>query len=274
MSVIDLVIDLVINVNWRARDSVPKKGVDNVATLLKLESIAKSFDEKKVLDSVSLHIEEGQVLVLLGPSGCGKSTLLRCINGLEQIDGGYMVFKDTEYGNKGTKWRQMRQQIGMVFQSYDLFPHMTVMENLLLAPLKVQKRQKDEAKEHAVNLLERVGLADRTESYPHELSGGQKQRIAIVRALCMNPALMLFDEVTASIDPEMVFEVLQVMKELKQTGMTMMIVTHEMGFARNVADFVAFMDEGRIVEMSDPESFFTNPQTERTTQFLNKFLYV
>ena len=245
-----------------------------MATLLKLESISKTFDEKKVLDSVSLNIEEGQVLVLLGPSGCGKSTLLRCINGLEQIDEGSMVFKDLKYGKKDTKWRQLRQQIGMVFQSYDLFPHMSVMENLLLAPVKVQKRKREDVKEHAVTLLERVGLADRVGAYPHELSGGQKQRIAIVRALCMNPDLMLFDEVTASIDPEMVFEVLQVIRELKQTGMTMIIVTHEMGFARNVADQVAFMDEGHIVEMSDPESFFTNPQTERTTQFLNKFLHV
>ena len=241
--------------------------------LLKLESISKSFDGKKVLDSVSLDIVEGQALVLLGPSGCGKSTMLRCINGLEKIDAGKMVFEGMTYGGKDTNWRQLRQQIGMVFQSYDLFPHMNVMDNLLLAPTKVQKRAKDEVKKEAITLLERVGLADRIKSFPHELSGGQKQRIAIVRALCMNPKLMLFDEVTASIDPEMVYEVLQVMRDLRKTGMTMIVVTHEMGFARNAADRVAFMDNGRIVEMADPETFFTNPKEERTVQFLNKFLH-
>ena len=243
-------------------------------TLLKLESVVKKFEGKTVVDGVSLDVAEGQVFVLLGPSGCGKSTLLRCINGLEQIDGGSLVFDGLTYGGKDTNWRQLRQQIGMVFQSYELFPHMNVMENLLLAPTKVQKRPKDEVKEEALTLLGRVGLADRHTAYPHELSGGQKQRIAIVRALCMKPKLMLFDEVTASIDPEMVYEVLTVMKELKELGMTMIIVTHEMGFARNVADQVAFMDGGHIVEMSDPESFFTNPQIERTQQFLDKFLYV
>jgi len=241
--------------------------------LLKLESISKSFDGKKVLDSVSLDIVEGQALVLLGPSGCGKSTMLRCINGLEKIDAGKMVFEGMTYGGKDTNWRQLRQQIGMVFQSYDLFPHMNVMDNLLLAPTKVQKRAKDEVKKEAITLLERVGLADRIKSFPHELSGGQKQRIAIVRALCMNPKLMLFDEVTASIDPEMVYEVLQVMRDLRKTGMTMIVVTHEMGFARNAADRVAFMDNGRIVEMADPETFFSNPKEERTVQFLNKFLH-
>jgi len=245
--------------------------MDNI--LLKLESITKIFDGKKVLDSVDLDITEGQVLVLLGPSGCGKSTLLRCINGLEVIDGGAMTFAGTKYGGKDTNWRELRQQIGMVFQSYDLFPHMTVMENLLLAPVKVQKRNKEEVKKEALALLERVGLADRTGAYPHELSGGQKQRIAIVRALCMKPRLMLFDEVTASIDPEMVYEVLQVMRELKEMGMTMIVVTHEMGFARNAADTVAFMDGGHIVEMADPETFFTSPKEERTIQFLNKFLH-
>jgi len=241
--------------------------------LLRLESITKSFDDKRVLNSVSLDIVEGQALVLLGPSGCGKSTMLRCINGLEQIDGGSMIFDGHRYGSKDTNWRQLRQQIGMVFQSYELFPHMNVMENLLLAPTKVQKRKSAEVKEEAITLLERVGLADRVTAYPHELSGGQKQRIAIVRALCMKPKLMLFDEVTASIDPEMVYEVLQVMKELRESGMTMIVVTHEMGFARNAADTVAFMDEGNIVEMADPETFFSNPQKERTVQFLNKFLH-
>ena len=241
--------------------------------LLKLKSITKIFDDKKVLDAVDLDIYEGQVLVLLGPSGCGKSTLLRCINGLEIIDGGSMTFAGQKYGGKDTDWRTLRQQIGMVFQSYELFPHMNVMENLLLAPTKVQKRNKEEVKKEALALLERVGLADRITAFPHELSGGQKQRIAIVRALCMKPKLMLFDEVTASIDPEMVYEVLQVMRELKTMGMTMIVVTHEMGFARNAADTVAFMDSGHIVEMATPEEFFTQPKEERTVQFLNKFLH-
>lgn len=240
--------------------------------LLDIKEVTKIFDKTKVLDSIDLKITEGEVLVLLGPSGCGKSTLLRCINGLEEINGGSLVFDGVEYGGKDTNWRQLRQQIGMVFQSYDLFPHMTVMQNLLLAPVKVQKRDKNEVKQEALALLERVGLHDRVGAYPHELSGGQKQRIAIVRALCMKPKLMLFDEVTASIDPEMVYEVLQVMRELKEMGMTMIVVTHEMGFARNAADRVAFMDGGHIVEMAEPQEFFSNPKEERTVQFLNKFL--
>ena len=244
-----------------------------MANLLKLENIVKTFEGRNILNSIGLEIEKGEVLVLLGPSGCGKSTLLRCINGLEKIDSGNMIFKGQSYGNKNTNWIDIRQKIGMVFQSYDLFPHMTVMQNLLLAPTKVQKRNKEEVRKEAFELLKRVGLEERVNAYPHELSGGQKQRIAIVRSLCMKPELMLFDEVTASIDPEMVYEVLQVMKELKETGMTMVIVTHEMGFARNVADKVVFMEEGNIIEMGDPEKFFGNPEAERTKQFLNKFLH-
>lgn len=241
--------------------------------LLTINHVEKSFGDKKILDGVSLELEKGQVFVLLGPSGCGKSTLLRCINGLERISSGTMTFDGHEYGGKDTDWRKIRESVGMVFQSYELFPHMTVMDNILLAPTKVQKREKEEVRTLALSLLERVDLGDRGDSYPHQLSGGQKQRIAIVRALCMNPKLMLFDEVTASIDPEMVYEVLQVIKELKETGMTMVIVTHEMGFARQVADTVAFMDGGHIVEMGDPESFFSNPQTERAQNFLSKFLH-
>jgi len=243
-----------------------------MSTLLQISSILKNFGEKQVLDNVSLDVEEGKVVVILGPSGCGKSTLLRCINGLEKIDGGFIKFKGQPYG-KDSDWQALRQQIGMVFQSYELFPHMTVMGNLTLAPIKVQKRDKEEAEAKALELLERVGLADRADAYPHQLSGGQKQRIAIVRALCMSPTLMLFDEVTASIDPEMVYEVLQVIKDLKSQGMTMMIVTHEMGFARNVADEIIFMDGGHIVEQASPADFFANPQTERAKQFLGKFLY-
>lgn len=257
-----------------------------MSSLLELKSIHKSFGDKEVLKGVDLSVQEGQVVVILGPSGCGKSTLLRCINGLESINLGQMIFNDHVYGDKNTNWQQIRQQIGMVFQSYDLFPHMTVMENLLLAPTKVQKRKKEEVIEVAKELLARVGLDDRTGAYPHELSGGQKQRIAIVRALCMNPKLMLFDEVTASIDPEMVYEVLQVIKELKETGlaskasssskhpMTMIIVTHEMGFAKNVADTVVFMENGHVLEVAKPEEFFSAPKEERTKQFLEKFLHV
>ncbi|MCL2354252.1 MAG: amino acid ABC transporter ATP-binding protein [Defluviitaleaceae bacterium] len=240
--------------------------------MLQISSISKNFGEKQVLDNVSLDVQEGKVVVILGPSGCGKSTLLRCINGLEKIDGGTIKFKEEPY-SKDSDWQTIRQQIGMVFQSYELFPHMTVMGNLTLAPIKVQKRDKKDVETKALELLERVGLADRADAYPHQLSGGQKQRIAIVRALCMNPTLMLFDEVTASIDPEMVYEVLQVIKDLKGQGMTMMIVTHEMGFARNVADEIIFMDGGHIVEQASPADFFANPQTERAKQFLSKFLY-
>ena len=241
--------------------------------LLSIQNLKKSFGEKGILKSINLDIKRAEVAVILGISGCGKSTLLRCINGLEPIDSGSMFFDGQEFGGKGTNWREIRQKIGMVFQSYELFPHMSVMQNLLLAPMKVQKRNKSEVLDYAKELLDRVGLIDRLNAYPSELSGGQKQRIAIVRALCMKPELMLFDEVTASIDPEMVYEVLQVIKELKSLGMTMIIVTHEMGFARNVADKIAFMDAGEIVELSNPKDFFEKPKTERAEQFLNKFLH-
>ncbi|MCL1935280.1 MAG: amino acid ABC transporter ATP-binding protein [Defluviitaleaceae bacterium] len=242
--------------------------------LLELRNITKSFGDKKVLDKVNLNVKEGSAIVILGPSGCGKSTLLRCINGLEKTDDGELVFNNIKYGDEKTNWRNIRGQIGMVFQSYELYPHMNVLDNLLLSPTKVQKRDKNEVKEMAISLLKRVGLDDRLKSYPHQLSGGQKQRIAIVRALCMNPKLMLFDEVTASIDPEMVYEVLQVIRDLKNEGMTMIIVTHEMGFAKSASDHVIFMDSGNIVEQSSPNDFFSNPKEERTKQFLNKFLHL
>jgi len=241
---------------------------------LELRNITKSFGDKKVLDKVNLNVKEGSAIVILGPSGCGKSTLLRCINGLEKTDDGELVFNNIKYGDEKTNWRNIRGQIGMVFQSYELYPHMNVLDNLLLSPTKVQKRDKNEVKEMAISLLKRVGLDDRLKSYPHQLSGGQKQRIAIVRALCMNPKLMLFDEVTASIDPEMVYEVLQVIRDLKNEGMTMIIVTHEMGFAKSASDHVIFMDSGNIVEQSSPNDFFSNPKEERTKQFLNKFLHL
>ena len=242
--------------------------------ILELSNVSKYYDKKKVLDNISLKIKKGSVNVILGPSGCGKSTLLRCLNGLEPIQEGNIVFSGINLNDKKIKWEKIRQRIGMVFQSYDLFPNMTVIENILLGPLKVQKRDKNEVLAQAEELLEKVGLADRKNSYPKELSGGQKQRIAIVRALCMNPEIMLFDEVTAALDPEMVMEVLEVMLNLAGQGITMVIVTHEMRFARAIADKIIFMDEGKICEMKDPETFFANPETERAKLFLNKFTYI
>lgn len=238
-----------------------------------MQDLRKQFDNKEILKGVSFSLHKGEVLVVLGPSGCGKSTLLRCLNGLEVIQGGDMKFKGSSLNEKGTNWQDVREKIGMVFQNYELFPHMTVIENFLLGPLRVQKRGKAEVLAQAEQLLDRVGLLDRKDDYPRQLSGGQKQRIAIVRALCMNPEIILFDEVTASLDPEMVREVLDVILGLAKQGMTMVIVTHEMGFAQSVADRIIFMDEGKICEASKPEEFFTNPQTERAKQFLNIFQY-
>lgn len=246
---------------------------DNNDVLLNIEDIHKEFDSKEVLKGVSLSLHKGEVLVILGPSGCGKSTLLRCINGLEKIQSGDIKFKDKSLTEKNTDWQEVRAKIGMVFQNYDLFPHLTVIENILLGPLKVQKRDKSEALHQAQQLLDRVGLLDRKDSYPRQLSGGQKQRIAIVRALCMNPEIILFDEVTASLDPEVVREVLDVILGLAKQGMTMVIVTHEMGFAHSVADRIVFMDQGTICETSKPDEFFTSPITERAQQFLNIFQY-
>lgn len=211
--------------------------------------------------------------MVLGPSGCGKSTLLRCINGLESTDGGDIIFDGKSIFSKEVKMQTIRQKIGMVFQSYDLFAHMTVMENILLGPLKSQKRNKDEVTKLARELLDKVGLKDREDAYPRQLSGGQKQRVAIVRSLCMDPEIILFDEVTAALDPEMVREVLEVILNLAKQGMTMMIVTHEMNFAKSVADRIIFMDQGNIVEESSPEEFFTQPKTDRAKQFLDKFIY-
>ena len=246
---------------------------NNNDVLLEIQDIHKEFDDKEILKGVSLSLHKGEVLVVLGPSGCGKSTLLRCLNGLEKIQSGDIRFKDISLTQKNTNWQEVREKIGMVFQNYELFPHMTVIENILLGPLKVQKRDKAEALDHAEKLLDRVGLLDRKDSYPRQLSGGQKQRIAIVRALCMNPEIILFDEVTASLDPEMVREVLDVILGLVKQGMTMVIVTHEMGFARSVADRIVFMDQGKICESSKPDEFFTNPKTERAKHFLNIFQY-
>lgn len=246
---------------------------ENNQVLLEIKKLYKEYDKRAVLDGINLSIHKGEVIVVLGPSGCGKSTLLRCLNGLETIQGGDIEFYGKNLTGSNVNWQETRQKIGMVFQNYDLFPHMTVIENILLGPVKVQKRDKKEVMEQATQLLEKVGLFDRKDSYPRQLSGGQKQRIAIVRALCMNPEIMLFDEVTAALDPEMVREVLDVILSLAKQGMTMVIVTHEMGFARAVADKIMFIDAGKICEVSKSDEFFTNPKTERAQQFLNIFQF-
>ena len=245
-----------------------------MSALIEFQGFNKFFGEAQVLKGIDLSVQRGEVVVILGPSGCGKSTLLRCLNGLEIAHSGSLRFAGKELLDKTTDWRQVRQDIGMVFQSYHLFPHMSVLDNILLGPLKVQKRDPREAREQAEKLLERVGLADKRDAFPRQLSGGQQQRIAIVRSLCMNPQVMLFDEVTAALDPEMVKEVLEVIQDLARDGMTLLIVTHEMAFARAVADRVVFMEAGRILELNTPEAFFTNPQTARAQQFLEKFSFV
>lgn len=242
-------------------------------TLLEIKNIQKAYGDLKVIKGISLEIKKGEVNVLIGPSGCGKSTLLRCLNGLETIQSGELYLDQQLIPSGKMKWNQIRQKIGMVFQSYDLFPHMTVLENIILGPTKVQGRTKQEASAAAEKLLERVGLLDKIHSYPRQLSGGQKQRVAIVRALIMNPEIMLFDEVTAALDPEMVREVLDVVLELAKGGMTMIIVTHEMEFAKAIADRIVFLDEGEIVEISTAEEFFTQPKTARARKFLNIFHY-
>ena len=213
----------------------------------------------------------GEVIAIVGPSGCGKSTLLRCLNGLEEITGGQIELDGTVITGPGTRWTEVRQRVGMVFQSYELFPHLNVLDNLLLGPRLVQKRNQDQAGEEALRLLTRVGLAEKAKALPRELSGGQKQRVAIVRALMMHPEMLLLDEITASLDPEIVREVLDVVLELAADGMTMLIVTHEMPFARAIADRVVLMDAGRIVEVAPPEKFFIAPETERAKAFLKTF---
>lgn len=245
-----------------------------MSALIEFQGFNKFFGEQQVLKGIDLRVQSGEVVVILGPSGCGKSTLLRCLNGLEVAHSGSLRFAGNQLLDKHTDWRQVRQDVGMVFQSYHLFPHMSVLDNILLGPLKVQKREPREARAQAEKLLERVGLADKRDAFPRQLSGGQQQRIAIVRSLCMNPQVMLFDEVTAALDPEMVKEVLEVIQGLARDGMTLLIVTHEMAFARAVADRVVFMEAGRILEQNTPEEFFTNPQTARAQQFLEKFSFV
>lgn len=241
--------------------------------LIEIKKLVKKYGDKTVINEIDLSIKKGEVVVLLGPSGCGKSTLLRTINGLENIQSGEIIFHGQNIHDKSSDWTKIRQKIGMLFQNYELFPHLNVIDNILLAPLKVQKRAKEEVMLQAQELLKKVGLEDRIFAYPRELSGGQKQRIAIVRALCMNPEVMLFDEVTASLDPEMVREVLDVILNLAKSGMTMFIVTHEMGFAKAVANRVVFLDGGKICEEAKPEEFFENPKTQRAKEFLNIFQF-
>ena len=237
-----------------------------------VEDLKKSFHKLQVLRGISTDIYEGEVVVIIGPSGSGKSTFLRCLNHLEQIDSGKVVVDDVDIFDRKTNINTTREKIGMVFQHFNLFNNMNVLRNLMLAPVDLKKATKEQARAKALEMLERVGLADKAENFPSQLSGGQKQRVAIARALCMEPDVMLFDEPTSALDPEMVGEVLQIMKTLAADGMTMVIVTHEMGFAREVADRVLFIDEGCIVEEGTPEEIFNHPKTPRAIDFLNKVL--
>ncbi len=243
-------------------------------TILEVSKLTKSFDGgSAVLNEINFSIKKGEVVVVVGPSGCGKSTFLRCLNFLEQIDSGEILLDGKKIDTSAKALPKYREKIGMVFQSYELFPHKTVLENVMLAPLLVQKRNKAEAKAEAEKLLARVGVAEKKDMYPRQLSGGQKQRVAIVRSLIMHPEVLLLDEITAALDPEMVREVLQVVLELAKEGMTMLIVTHEMDFAKAVADRVIFLDQGEIIEEEPPEIFFGEPKTERAKRFLNTFHY-
>ena len=241
-------------------------------TLIKIEDLHKSFGKVDVLNGIDLEIKKGEVVCIIGPSGCGKSTFLRTLNLLEEPTAGHIYFENTDITSVKTDINAHRQKIGMVFQQFNLFPHMTVLKNMTLAPMKLLGLSKEDAEKRAIELLERVGLADRANSYPSQLSGGQKQRVAIVRALCMQPDVMLFDEPTSALDPEMVGEVLEVMKSLAEEGMTMAVVTHEMGFAREVADRVLFIDQGVITEQGAPEEIFSNPKSPRLKDFLSKVI--
>ncbi|MEG1411280.1 MAG: amino acid ABC transporter ATP-binding protein [Terrisporobacter sp.] len=240
--------------------------------MIKIKNIKKKFGKNEVLKDINLNIAKGEIVAILGPSGSGKSTLLRCLNLLEEPNGGEITFNEENILSKKCNINEVRQNIGMVFQNFNLFPNMTVLENIIVAPMKVKKINKQEAIVQALELLDRVGLLDKQNSYPSQLSGGQKQRIAIARALAMKPDVMLFDEPTSALDPEMVKEVLDVMKELAKEGMTMAVVTHEMGFAKEVANKVVFMDEGYILEEGKPKEIFDNPKHTRTKQFLAKVI--
>ena len=240
--------------------------------MIDVKNLTKSFGNLEVLKGVSQHISKGERVVLIGPSGSGKSTFLRCLNLLETPTGGEIIFEGQSITDDKCDINKIRQKMGMVFQHFNLFPNMTILKNITLAPVRTGLMSREQAEKEARELLKRVGLEDKADSYPAQLSGGQKQRIAIVRALCMKPEVMLFDEPTSALDPEMVGEVLDVMKELAKSGMTMVCVTHEMGFAREVADRVLFMDEGKILEEGTPGEIFTNPKEQRTKDFLNKVL--
>ena len=240
--------------------------------MIQVKSLKKVFKELEVLKGIDFTVKQGEVVCLIGPSGSGKSTVLRCLNRLEDIDGGTVFVDGQDITHNKLDVNQLREKLGMVFQSFNLFPHLTVLENITLAPIQLNKLAKDEAEKKAFELLEKVGLKEKAEVYPDKLSGGQKQRVAIARALAMGPEIMLFDEPTSALDPEMVGEVLQVMKDLAKEGMTMIVVTHEMGFAREVANRVLFMADGYLVEEGKPEDIFNNPQNERTKDFLSKVL--
>ena len=240
--------------------------------LIQVKNLQKSFGANTVLDGVTVDIYKGDVVCVIGASGSGKSTFLRCLNLLEEPKGGQILFEGTDITDKKTDINKHRQKMGMVFQQFNLFPHMTILENLTLAPMKLQGKKREETEAEAMKLLERVGLQDRAAAYPNQLSGGQKQRIAIVRALCMKPDVMLFDEPTSALDPEMVGEVLSVMRDLAEEKMTMVVVTHEMGFAREVATRVMFMDGGNFAEENEPNEFFGHPKSERLQAFLSKVL--
>ena len=246
--------------------------VNNGEILIQVRDLKRHFGEIKALDGVDVDIEKGEAVFIIGPSGSGKSTLLRCLNLLEQPTDGTIVFEGTNITDKKADINMHRQKMGMVFQHFNLFPHMSILKNLIIAPMKLQKVSKTKATQYAMELLERVGLADRANSFPHQLSGGQKQRIAIVRSLCMRPDVMLFDEPTSALDPEMVGEVLAVMRDLIKNEMTVVVVTHEMGFAKEMADRVIFMDEGKIVEEGTPLELFENPKSQRLVDFLSKVI--
>ena len=240
--------------------------------MINIENLSKNFGDLKVLKNISTTINKGEIISIIGPSGSGKSTFLRCINKLEEPTEGHIYIDGMDLMDKKTDINKIRERVGMVFQHFNLFPNMTVLENLTLSPIMVKKESKDEAEKYALYLLEKVGLSDKAKSYPTQLSGGQKQRIAIARALAMKPEVILFDEPTSALDPEMIKEVLDVMRDLAKEGMTMLIVTHEMGFARNVGNRILFMDNGEIIEDCSPKDFFENPTNDRIKDFLNKVL--
>jgi len=246
--------------------------MENKQEMIRVQNLKKSFGQVEVLKDVTLQVSKGEVVVLIGASGSGKSTLIRCINFLETKSGGEIFIEGKSIDPKKDDLTKVRQKVGMVFQHFNLFPHKTVLENIMEAPLIAKKAGKEETKQEALRLLQKVGLSDKANVYPSSLSGGQKQRVAIARSLAMKPEIMLFDEPTSALDPELVGEVLETMKQLAQEGMTMIIVTHEMGFAKEVADWVAFMNQGRIVEMARPQDIFNNPKEERTREFLNRVL--